>query len=91
LSLIVSTVRKSVARIPAACDLQELGSTLGRPDGEQGLRPARSRIVRTVVAEILISSFMSFPRIRWYPQRGFSLPRRTTRSRTSGSIGGRPG
>ena len=41
--------------------------------------------------ETLICSFSSSPRIRWYPQRGFSRPRRTTRSRTSGSIGGRPG
>ncbi|HEY8868712.1 MAG TPA: hypothetical protein VIM30_04930 [Candidatus Limnocylindrales bacterium] len=30
--------------------------------------------MRTVVAEILISSFSSSPRIRWYPQRGFSHP-----------------
>jgi hypothetical protein len=48
-------------------------------------------MVRIVVAEILIPSFSSSPRIRWYPQRGFSVPRRTTRSRTSASTGGRPG
>jgi hypothetical protein len=53
--------------------------------------PWRRRIVRTVVAEILIPSLRSSPRIRWYPQRGFSLPRRTMRSRASGSIDGRPG
>ena len=52
--------------------------------------PWRRRIVRTVVAEILIPSLRSSPRIRWYPQRGFSRPSRTTRSLTLGSIGGRP-
>ncbi len=63
-SLIVSTVKKSVARIPAACDRRNR-SKLGPPGGEHGSKPWRSRIVRTVVAEIRISSFISSPRIRW--------------------------
>src|SRR5664280_1596975 len=86
----LSTVKKSVARIPAACDRRNWVQ-VGPVRRGAGFRPDRSRIVRTVVAEILIPSFSSSPRIRWYPQRGFSLPRRTTSARASGSIGGRPG
>ncbi len=89
LRLIVSTVKRSVARIPDACERRN-SVHVGPARRGAGSRPCRRRIVRTVVAEILISSFSSSPRIRWYPHRGFSLPRRTTRSRTSGSIGGRP-
>jgi hypothetical protein len=90
LSLIVSTLKKSVARIPAACDRRN-SVHVGPARRGAGFRPDRSRIVRTVVAEILIPSFSSSPRIRWYLQRGFSQPRRTTSARTSASTGGRPG
>jgi hypothetical protein len=63
-SLIVSTVKKSVARIPAAGDRRN-SVQVGPARRGAGSRPWRSRIVRTVVAEILISSFISSPRIRW--------------------------
>jgi hypothetical protein len=36
-------------------------------------------------------SSSSSPRIRWYPQRGFSVAIRTTSAATMSSIGGRPG
>ena len=63
-SLIVSTVEKSVARIPAACDRRN-SVHVGPARRGAGFRPWRRRIVRTVVAEMLISSFISSPRIRW--------------------------
>jgi hypothetical protein len=63
-SLIVSIVKKSVARIPAACERRN-SVQVGPARRGAGCRPWRSRIARTVVAEILISSFISSPRIRW--------------------------
>ncbi len=68
-SLTVSTVKKSVARIPDACDRRN-SVHVGPARRGAGSRPCRRRIVRTVVAEILISSFISSPRIRWYPTVG---------------------
>ncbi len=87
--MIVSTVKKSKARIPFACDLRN--SLHVGPD-RRGAGPspfARSR-VRILVAETLMPSLASSPRIRMHPHRGFSLPIRRMRSRTSSGIGGLP-
>ena len=43
-----------------------------------------------VVAETLSPGLRSSPRIRWYPHRGFSRPRRRMRSVVPGSRGGLP-
>jgi hypothetical protein len=55
---IVSTVKKSVAQIPAASDRRN-SVHVGPVRRGAGSWPARSRIVRTVVAEILIPSLRS--------------------------------
>jgi len=84
-----STVKKSTAMIPLACWLRN--SRHVGPRRGAGPRPCARRIVAMVVAETLIPRPRSSPWIRWYPHLGFSLARRRTRLRVSGSMGGRPG
>jgi hypothetical protein len=55
-----------------------------------GPRPFARSTVRILVAETLMSSLTSSPRIRMQPHRGFSLPICRMRSRTSPEIGGLP-
>ena len=60
----VSTVNKSQARMPEACERRN--SVHVGPDRRgAGSKPWRSRIVRTVVAETRMPSFSSSPRMRW--------------------------
>lgn len=60
----VSTVKKSQARMPEACERRN--SVHVGPDRRgAGSKPWRSRIVRTVVAETRMPSFSSSPRMRW--------------------------
>jgi hypothetical protein len=63
LNLIVSTVKKSQARIPVACDRRNCDH-VGLAGRGAGSRPWRSRMVRIVVAETRSPSFSSSPRIR---------------------------
>jgi len=56
-----------------------------------GATPAPIRTLRTVVAEIATPTPLSSPTILRYPQRGFSLARRTINATTDGSSAGRPG
>src|SRR6266536_1862047 len=56
-----------------------------------GPKPERRRTDLIVVAPTRMPSLRSSPWIRTHPQPGFSRPRRSTSSRSTGSIGGRPG
>jgi hypothetical protein len=55
-----------------------------------GPRPFARRSVLILVAETLMPSLASSPRIRIHPHLGFSLPICRMRSRTSPEIGGLP-
>ncbi len=85
----VSTVKRSSARIPWAWDLR---NSLQVGPSRRGAGPipfARSRD-RIFVAETLMPSLASSPRILIHPHRGFSRPIRRIKSRTSSLIGGLP-
>jgi hypothetical protein len=56
-----------------------------------GSIPSSRRIVQTVLAASLIPSPTNSPWIRRYPQPGFSRASRTTSSRISSGVAGRPG
>ena len=53
--------------------------------------PAARRISQMVEGATVTPSFVTSPWIRWYPHRGFSFARRTTRRAMLGTAGGRPG
>jgi hypothetical protein len=55
-----------------------------------GPRPLARSSVRIFVAETLMPSLASSPRIRMHPHLGFFLPNRRMSSRTSAAIGGLP-
>ena len=78
----VSTQAKSVAMIPAACELMN-SIHVGPVRSRAGLIPAARRIFQTVDAA-------SSPWMRRYPQSEFSPASQMTSLRISGSIGGRP-
>lgn len=61
------------------------------PSSGSGPEAVRPEIVAMVVAETRIPRPRSSPWIRWYPHLGFSLAKRRTRLRVSGSMAGRPG
>ncbi len=63
-SLAVSTVKKSQARIAAACWPRSC-LHMGPPGRGAGPRPWRRTIVRMAVAETAVPSFNSSPRILW--------------------------
>src|SRR5918999_6489624 len=86
----VSTVKKSEARMPLA-SARRKADHVGPERLGLGPSPFVLSSLLTVVAPMRTPSFLSSPWIRTYPHLGFSRPRRSTRSRTSGSIGGRPG
>jgi hypothetical protein len=74
-----------------ACGLlaQERRPGATRPPRRR-LDPWRRSVVRIAVAEMRTPSQSSSPLMRWSPQRGFSLARRTTSRCTSWPSGGRP-
>jgi hypothetical protein len=82
-------VKKSRARIPFAWDLRN-SPQVGPDRRRAGPRPFERRSVRILVAETLMPSLASSPRIQMHPHVGFSLPIRRMNSRTSSAIGGLP-
>ncbi len=90
LSITVSTVKKSVARMPDAW-VRRNARQFGSGPREAGPSPERRRIERIVVAPMRIPSLRSSPWMRRHPQRRFSRPSRRIRARISGSVWGRPG
>lgn len=85
-SLIVSTVKKSVARIPDACDRRKSVHVGPARRGAVAQEDRADR--RRGDPDLELQQLPADPLV---PPPWFSLPRRATRSRTSGSIGGRPG
>jgi hypothetical protein len=77
------------SRIPRACDLRN-SLHVGPDRRGAGPSPFARRSVRIAVAEILMPSLASSPRILRHPHLEFSLPIRRMSSRTSSSIGGLP-
>jgi hypothetical protein len=90
LSSTVSTWTKSTARIPAAWAVRNCRQA-GPERRGAGSMPAVWSISQTVDGATVTPSLVSSPWIRRYPHSGFSLPRRTTRRATLGTVGGRPG
>ena len=88
-SQMVSTVKKSVARIPRAW-LRRNSAQVGPPRRGAGPSPCRRRSVRIAEAETRMPSLASSPLIRTHPHLGFSVPIRRMSSRTSSAIGGLP-
>ena len=88
-SQMVSTVKKSVARIPRAW-LRRNSAQVGPPRRGAGPSPCRRRSVRIAEAETLMPSLASSPLIRTHPHLGFCFPIQRMRSRTSSAIGGLP-
>lgn len=74
-------------RIPCAW-LRRHSPQVGPDRRGAGPSPLRRKSVRIAIAETLIPSLTSSPRIRTHPQRGFSLPIRRISSRTSSPSGG---
>jgi hypothetical protein len=72
----VSTVKKSQATIPAACWRRKARHDVAVRRGAGSIR-WRCSVVRIAVAETRVPSRSSSPWMRWSPQRGFSLARRT--------------
>jgi hypothetical protein len=83
----VSTVKKSNARIPRAWARRN-SLQVGPARRGAGPRPFPRSSVRILVAETLMPSLASSPRILRHPYLGLSLPIRTMSSRTSSVIGG---
>jgi hypothetical protein len=82
-------VKKSSARIPWAWARRN-SLQVGPPRRGAGPSPARRSSVRILVADTLMPSLASSPRIRMHPHLGLSLPIRTMSARTSSGIGGLP-
>ena len=89
-SRIVSTVKKSVARMPQAWALRN-SDQVGPSRRGAGPSPSARRILLMVVAPTRTPTLRSSPWIRTWPHIGFSMARRRTSARTSGSMGRRPG
>ena len=85
----VSTLKKSVARMPAAWALRN--SAQVGPRRGAGPKPWRRSTRRTDAAPTRMPSLRSSPWMRTQPQLRFSRPRRTISSTSSAPIGGRPG
>jgi hypothetical protein len=86
----VSTVKKSQARVLAAC-WRRKARQLGRSRCGAGGTPARASTLRTSVADTLTPRLRSSPTMRKYPQLLFSRASRRISSRTYRATGGRPG
>jgi hypothetical protein len=89
-SVIVSTWKKSAARIPDAWVFRNC-SQVGSPRRGAGSIPAFFRVAHTVAGETLRPRPAISPAMGLYPQVGFSLAMRKTRVRIVGLVGGRPG
>jgi hypothetical protein len=90
LTLLRGALKKSHATIPWAWALRNSLHD-GPPRRGAGPRPPRLTIILIVVAPTQMPSLRNSPWMRRQPHLGFSLARRKTSSRISGSIGGRPG
>jgi hypothetical protein len=86
----VSTVRKSHSRMLAACRRRNSAQLCSSRFGA-GSIAASLRIAQTVLAATSTPRPTSSPWIRRYPHAGFSPASRTTSSRISAAVAGRPG
>ena len=84
-----STVKKSRASIPCACERRN-SRQVGPSRRGAGPSPFARSSVRILVAETLMPSLASSPRILMQPHRGFSRPIRRMSCRTASGIAGLP-
>ena len=82
--------KKSQANKASAWKRRKLAQVLDARSGA-GSIPASFRISHTVEAATFTPRTSSSPWTRLYPQLGFSRTRRSTRTRTERTVGGRPG
>jgi hypothetical protein len=83
-SITVSTEKKSHASVPAAWARTKSRHRSSARRGA-GPKPARFRIRRIIAPLIACPRFLSFPRIRSYPQQEFSRASLTTNATITGS------